>query len=499
MTSHTAKRESATSSVWRATMSSQFNIYEAASRVAMRERVLAALCAVAATVALLMPAIVNGYPFVFADTGTYLHSAMRLYVPYDRPVFYSIFAVLLHWHLTPWPIVIAQSALIVILIRLVAKAVFNIASPWVTPIATIALVIGSSLPWFSGQIVPDIFTSVLMLALLLITFGWGRMTLVERWFALCLVPVCVAVHNANLFVPLSVLPAIGILRLVGWRPGPQAAHRTFWVASGVVLALAALVSSNYAARGKLVLSAASSTFLFAKMLEDGPAMAVLEHDCPATYPLLCSQLPFLQAHKAAGVEPTLADFFLWDGPLDRLGWWKPVEPEASQVVKKVFAQFGRQEVLISLGNGARQFWHFKTGDGLDSDPGIAATDAIRDLFGESSLATYQASLQGKGELRLSSLNVIHLVTLAVSSGILAWAAIASFWADRKALHIAAFILAMLAGHAMAMGAFTPLHDRYQSRVVWLIPMFASLTLCQLAFKLTPSTARSRIVRIQGQL
>jgi hypothetical protein len=487
MTFHAAKLQRETGS--RATLSPQFNVYEAASRVAMRERVLAALCAVAATAALLMPAIVNGYPFIFADTGTYLLSAMRLQVPHDRPVFYSIFAALLHWHLSPWPIVIAQSALVAILIRLVAKAVFNVANPWVTPIAAIALVIGSSLPWFSGQIVPDIFTSVLMLALLLIIFGWGRMTLAERWFALWLVPVCVAVHNANLFVPLSVLPAIGILLLVGWRPGPQAARRTFWVASGVVLALAALVSSNYAARGKLVLSSASSTFLFAKMLEDGPALAVLEHECPATYPLLCSQLPLLQAHKAAGIEPTLGDFFLWEGPLDSLGWWKPVEPETSQVVKKVFAQFGRQEVLTSLANGARQSWHFKTGDSLVSDPGVVATDAIRGLFGESSLAAYQASLQGKGELQFSLLNVIHLVTLVASSGVLAWAAIASLWTDRKALHIAAFILAMLAGHAMAIGALTPLHDRYQSRVIWLVPLLAALTLCRLAIKATPSTAR----------
>jgi hypothetical protein len=118
-----------------------------------------------------------------------------------------------------------------------------------------------------------------------------------------------------------------------------------------------------------------------------------------------------------------------------------------------------------------------------------ATDAIRGLFGESSLAAYQASLQGKGELQFSLLNVIHLVTLVASSGVLAWAAIASLWTDRKALHIAAFILAMLAGHAMAIGALTPLHDRYQSRVIWLVPLLAALTLCRLAIKATPSTAR----------
>src|SRR5258708_11341506 len=105
----------------------------------MRERVIAALCAVAATAALLMPAIVNGYPFIFCDTGTYLFSAMRLQVPHARPVFYSIFAALFHWRLSPWPLLLAQSELVAILIPLVAKSVFNIATPCAMPIAAIPL------------------------------------------------------------------------------------------------------------------------------------------------------------------------------------------------------------------------------------------------------------------------------------------------------------------------------------------------------------------------
>jgi hypothetical protein len=475
-------------------MNLQIDVERADPDSATRERLLSVSCIVAATAAILAPAIVNGYPFIFWDTGTYLLSALRWHVPYDRPVFYSILAALLHWHLSPWPIVIAQCALIAILIRLVAKTVFNLASPWVTPIVAVALAIGTSLPWFAGQIVPDIFTSVLMLALFLIIFGWAQMNLAERWFVFCLVPVCVAVHNANLFVPLIALPAIALLLLLGWRPGPAAGYRAFWVATGVLLALAALVGSNYAARGKLALSSASSTFLFAKMLDDGPAMAVLEQDCPSqAYPLLCSQLPLLQQHKAAGSEVSLADFFLWDGPLDSLGWWKPVEPEAARVAKKALAQYWQQEVSTSLGNGARQFWRFETGDGLDPDPGVLAIDAIRDVFGAGSLAAYQASLQAKGRLPLPALNVLHLVVLAIAFAIVTSAAIASIWADRRELHILVFALVMLTGHAMVIGALTPLHDRYQSRVVWLVPLLAALTLCRLAFKaVRPGKAAGRL-------
>ncbi|MBN9562714.1 MAG: hypothetical protein J0H14_18610 [Alphaproteobacteria bacterium] len=40
---------------------------------------------------LLWPALLNGYPLVFADTGTYLSQAIDHSLGWDRPVFYSFF------------------------------------------------------------------------------------------------------------------------------------------------------------------------------------------------------------------------------------------------------------------------------------------------------------------------------------------------------------------------------------------------------------------------
>ena len=42
---------------------------------------------VLAAAALLWPAAWNGYPLVFADTGTYLSQAIEHYAGWDRPVF----------------------------------------------------------------------------------------------------------------------------------------------------------------------------------------------------------------------------------------------------------------------------------------------------------------------------------------------------------------------------------------------------------------------------
>ena len=45
---------------------------------------------------LLWPAVWNGYPIVFADTGTYLAQAIHRFAGWDRPVFYSMFMLPLH-------------------------------------------------------------------------------------------------------------------------------------------------------------------------------------------------------------------------------------------------------------------------------------------------------------------------------------------------------------------------------------------------------------------
>jgi hypothetical protein len=79
---------------------------------------------------LLVPTFINGYLFIYEDSGTYLRSAVELRPTDDRPVFYSLFLFLLHWRLSPLPIVIVHSILVVFMIRLVARTVLRIEPPW---------------------------------------------------------------------------------------------------------------------------------------------------------------------------------------------------------------------------------------------------------------------------------------------------------------------------------------------------------------------------------
>ena len=81
----------------------------------------------AAAALLLWPAVWNGYPIVFADTGTYLGQAIHRFAGWDRPVFYSWFMLPLHAMVTLWPVIVVQAVLTALILRLVQR--FHEATP----------------------------------------------------------------------------------------------------------------------------------------------------------------------------------------------------------------------------------------------------------------------------------------------------------------------------------------------------------------------------------
>ncbi len=111
---------------------------------------------------LLWPALWNGYPLVFSDTGTYLSQAIEHYVGWDRPVFYSFFLLPLHMTITTWPAIAVQALLVVYTLYLMHRTLRPGSSAWwLLPIAAL-LAIGTSLPWFAAQLMPDVFTGLLV-------------------------------------------------------------------------------------------------------------------------------------------------------------------------------------------------------------------------------------------------------------------------------------------------------------------------------------------------
>ncbi|MBL8009530.1 MAG: hypothetical protein JNJ64_02895, partial [Flavobacteriales bacterium] len=80
------------------------------------------LAVLLATVGVLSVALMNGYPLVYADTGTYLASAFEGLVPVDRPFWYGAFIRGLSLNgASLWPVVVAQALLCAIAVWRIAR------------------------------------------------------------------------------------------------------------------------------------------------------------------------------------------------------------------------------------------------------------------------------------------------------------------------------------------------------------------------------------------
>jgi len=420
-----------------------------------------------AALLLLWPAIVNGYPLVFSDTGTYLSQATHHYLGWDRPVFYSLFLLPLHMRLTTWPAICAQALLASHMLHLVRRALRPELPSWsIVPLAGV-LALTSPLPFVAAELMPDLFTSLLVLALALLIFVPDRLTGAERWWLVGLGAFTMTAHLSSppLSAALLVL-LVPLRRLLGARTA-LAHDGLIRLAAMPALAVAAMIAVNFAGHHAASVAPFGNIFVLARVLYDGPGMDALAHECPRAGWRLCD---FVDEF------PPTSDDFLWrsDSPLYRAGGAKLVSAEADEIIAAAIrAQPGR-ELTSVLTNGARQLTLFATGDGLQPWP-ASVTPWIERDFPAFERIGYEQARQTEGRRLFPTwLPALH-ATVSVTALLVSLTLLPG--ALRRRQPIAGFIVAMtlaLLGNALITGGLSGPHDRYQSRLMWLPTLIAIL-------------------------
>jgi uncharacterized membrane protein YhaH (DUF805 family) len=243
-----------------------------------------------AALLLVWPALWNGYPLMFADSGTYVIQVPTFSLGWDRPPFYSLFLLLFHLRLSLWPVVVAQAVAASVLLRLALRAVAPEGSEWRLVGVAGVLAVASSLPWFVGQVMPDLFTGLLVIALALLATR-------PSWSLAAAATVMIPLHLSHL--PLAAAVLAGVL---AWRRWHDRARSGWVVLLPPVLAAGLLLGTNLIVHGRASIAPFGGVFLLARLIEDGPARAVLARDCDRAGWALC--------RDRADLPPT-ADAILW--------------------------------------------------------------------------------------------------------------------------------------------------------------------------------------------
>ncbi len=428
-----------------------------------------ALAHVAAALLLVWPAFWNGYPLVFADTGTYLGQALLHYLGWDRPPFYSLFLLFTHWRLSLWLPVLAQGLVTAHLLGLVLRALGR-PERVALPLAAAALAVLTPLPWFVAQLMPDMFSGIMVLALWLLGFRLAVLSVGERIYLLALAIFAVVCHQSHLPLALGLAGLGGLL--LAWQRGWRLAWKPLLrMAVPALVAASALMTVNAVGRGTASLSPFGAVFLATRVIYDGPGLAVARRSCPEVGWRLCGVLDQL---------PGWHNGFLWndDSPLQNaLGGAEAWAPEARDIVLATLRAEPGAMLAAALGNTLEQLGLFSVGDGLEPWLPPHGPQPLVARFFPQELAALQHSRQQTGHLVADSRLFVPLhlaATLAGAAALLGLLVLRWQRLPGPVVALVVLVLAATVANAGIAGALSGPAGRYQARIIWLLPFVSGV-------------------------
>ncbi|HET7679601.1 MAG TPA: hypothetical protein VFK79_05640 [Xanthobacteraceae bacterium] len=425
------------------------------------------LAALAMIAALLWPALWNGFPIVFYDTGGYLDAAVSGILANGRSTLYGMF-LRLGIPTNFWFNIIVQAGAAAWLIAVTLRAHGLGGRPHLAASVTLALAALTSLPWYAAQLMPDVWLPAGAVALYLLAFRAGAFRPWEKWLLGFIVAFAIAGHMATLAVMIGLLAALLLWFLLARRwiwPRPALRNPTLAVLAGVLL----ILTANLAIAGRFTFTPGGENFLFGRLVQTGIAKRYLAEHCPDRK---------LRACSFRGQIPNKGDDWLWDekSPLWRIGGWEKFAGEARHIVLHSLSAYPGLHLRAAASGAVSQFFMLKTGD--DITGWAWHTHGILKKFAPKAYPAFLAAPQQRTGFDFAGMNALH-VPVALAS-ILGLPVIVLLSRGRRVRRSAAalslFVLITLAGNAAVCGVLSNPHDRYQSRLVWLAPLALAVAL-----------------------
>jgi hypothetical protein len=427
-------------------------------------------------------ALFNHFPLTYSDTGNYLDNARDIvhgHRPwfFFRPLTYGVFLVPFASSFTLWLLPVAQGFLAAGVVDLALRsAAISLSGRGLVGLFAL-LSSATSLSWFSGQIMPDIFTPIVIL--LSFVLVWSPVS-GERtpWPAFALLSFAIASH-------LSHFPLSGVLLLAGLGarlvidPGVRSWRRLRPLAlrAGGPLAVAALVviAPNCVFYGQPVLSRSSSIFALAHLVEDGAAQRYLDRACPARRYALCAERAGLRAD---------VDWFLWSASGPRARSEQAMARGDSTFLREaplIVAGTLRQEWPAVMGRSlratARQLGTFGIHPGEHSFSASVATSMER--LGPGTARAYRASRQVNHALPAGAATRLHYAVVGAALLALLWFLPQLRGPRHRPFRLlVATVFLGLVVNAGVLASLATVHPRYQARVVWLVVVLGAVAVLQ---------------------
>jgi hypothetical protein len=429
---------------------------------------------------ILLPSIINGYPILFSDTGTYILSGLDPMVPVDRPVFYGLFLRVTSLSISLWGTVISQSILVILFIVFMFKYIFGSAYVFRNSMITVALLSATtSLAYFTNHIVPDIFAPLVIIGVVLIASRPG----LPVWL-LCILLLLLAflnlVHLSNLLITtsLTVIAIIGGLIFIRKQWFRQRAKALLFLSVLTLSSWILLPTVNHLMGAGFVTSRAKNIFMMGSLLENGLMGGYLDETCGEKGYEICNYLDSLPEH---------AHIFLWEyyesplyfGGCFEKGWencWMEQDPKYGIIIDDFFSNpyYLWQFVRIGIRTSLRQVISYEVQPRRPEGKGTSVHWPVEKHF-SGDYQRYISAKQQQNYLYFNSLSLSQKILVPVSFVFLVLFTLIPGIRKKIPLHWRIFTIGILLAliiNAFVCATFSHLTPRYQSRVIWIIPMLA---------------------------
>lgn len=435
--------------------------------------------------ALMWAAVWNGFPLIFPDSGTYFGIAYGHEYAIDRSSFYGF---LLKPVLTSllgitglWLGIFLQCLVVAAGVAVVARRV--VPGPSIMTLLPVLLALAgvTSVAWHAGQYMPDAFTGVLVLiAWLAASRDPGENGAPMLWVAATILALT---HYTHLPLLAAVAAATILSDAAATRAWRSALGRGGAAIVSVGIASAVLITANGLALGRWSLTPLAPAFLFARLTEDGLTKPWLRDNCGNAAP-----------HELCAIRDDIPDdsqLLLWGSvtPYATRIWYPPSDAERWKWIDMLGAANNGAVAARplafaanSLRGGAEQFASFQALDDLCPASCSGQTSGpvhALAVHRPDAVPALRASRQVSGTMAVGP---IRAVTTPVAILAMSMVPLLLFGAVRRRDALAASLViattVALATNALLAGALSDVHDRYQSRIVWIVPFVVVLVIAR---------------------
>ncbi len=425
------------------------------------------------------PAIYNGFPLLYPDSMSYLEAGplvVRGLFHHVFPLQYSVRGVLyclaiwpLHWNITAWPVVAANACLTALVLWLLVRALVPRRSTEAYLAVGIGLCLFTGLGWYVGFVMPDILGPVLYICFFLLSFMPQTLSRIERWTIVLIAWWSITAHASHLLLAGGLCLVIPVLLGLQHR----GARRSLGAAALLctITGLAALAQMGMHARlyGQASLNGKRPPFLLARVIADGPGRTYLQQYCRK------NPAPDLYMCRFVDKLPDNAADFLWAPEGIRSSATAEQRDELRKeelpLVLGTLRTYPMEELRISAGH----FWRQLNAFGLFN---YSPNPWIREMFATimpGARANYLKSRQVRESLHVAFFTRLQKWTVGISLVVLAMTLLVGrrMW-TRELAGLLGVITFVIVANAAVTGILSNVEDRYQGRVIWMIPLLAGL-------------------------